>query len=195
MRARFARKLPFIVTTCLLLGGFGGCGSDEEQGSPANRAAAEQAAERTFASAPKPLAKLYEQRSELLSGGTEAFEARLSELRGFPIVVNKWASWCGPCRTEFPFFQSQAAKRGDEVAFLGIDANDSEDAARTFLEDNPVPYPSYLDPGEEIAASIDAHPGFPATAFFNSDGEQVYTYRGGYASEGDLAADIERYAR
>jgi cytochrome c biogenesis protein CcmG/thiol:disulfide interchange protein DsbE len=195
MRARFARKLAFIAGTCLLVGGFVACGSEGEEGGSQTAAASDRAAERSLARAPKPLAALYEQRNELLSGGTAAFEERLRELRGFPIVVNKWASWCGPCRAEFPFFQSQAAKLGDEVAFVGIDFFDSNDAARTFLDANPVPYPSYLDPDKEIAASLDVEGETPATVFFNSKGEQVYAYRGGYASEQDLAADIERYAR
>ena len=72
------------------------------------------------------------------------------------MVVNKWASWCGPCRFEFPFFQEVAAERGDEVAFIGIDSDDSEDAARTFLDEFPVPYPSFSDPDEEIARALDA---------------------------------------
>jgi cytochrome c biogenesis protein CcmG/thiol:disulfide interchange protein DsbE len=184
-----------MAATCLLVAGFVACGSDEGEGGSSGGAKTEVTAERTFTGAPKPLAALYEDRNELLPGGTEAFEQRLAELRGYPIVVNKWASWCGPCRAEFPFFQSQAAELGDEVAFVGIDFFDSDDAARTFLDANPVPYPSYLDPDKEIAASLDVEGETPATVFFSSKGEQVYAYRGGYASEGDLAADIERYAR
>jgi cytochrome c biogenesis protein CcmG/thiol:disulfide interchange protein DsbE len=195
MRAKLVRKLTFIATTCLLIAGIVACGSEEGEAGPEEQARSEKIAERTFARAPEPLAALYKQRNELLPGGPDAFEERLEELRGFPVVVNKWASWCDPCRTEFPFFQSQAAKLGDKVAFLGVDSNDSDDAARTFLEANPVPYPSYTDPDLEIAASLDAEREFPATIFFNSRGEQVSVYRGGYASENELAADIERYAR
>jgi thiol-disulfide isomerase/thioredoxin len=138
---------------------------------------------------------LRDQANELLDGGTTAFEARLGELRGHPVVVNKWASWCGPCRFEFPFFQELAAERGDEIAFLGVDSDDSDDAARTFLEELPLPYPSYSDPDEEIARSLDAEREFPATVFIDSNGERVFVHRGAYASEKDLTADIERYAR
>jgi cytochrome c biogenesis protein CcmG/thiol:disulfide interchange protein DsbE len=136
-----------------------------------------------------------EQAGELLDGGTDALEARLDELRGHPVVVNKWASWCGPCRAEFPYFQGLAIDRGDEIAFLGIDSDDSEDAARTFLEELPLPYPSYSDPDKAIAASLDAEREFPATVFIDAAGEQVFVHRGAYASEDALVADIERYAR
>lgn len=150
--------------------------------------------ERLLAEAPPPLAELVEQRNELLGGGVEAFEARLRELRGHPVVINKWASWCGPCRFEFPFFQSQAARHGAKVAFLGLNSNDSEDAARTFLEEFPVPYPHYSDPESKLAEAIDVGFEFPATVFLDSEGEQVYAQRGGYASEAELARDIRRHA-
>lgn len=150
--------------------------------------------EQALAGAPRPLAALYAQRNELLGGGADAFEKRVAQLRGYPIVANKWASWCGPCRAEFPFFQRLSAKLGNQVAFVGVDSDDSEDAARTFLGEYPVPYPSYSDPGEEIAAVIKATLGFPSTAFYDSHGELVYTKQGGYASQEDLLADIRRYA-
>ena len=112
------------------------------------------------------------------------------------MVVNKWASWCGPCRFEFPFFQSQADERGAEVAFLGIDSNDSEEAAETFLEELPLPYPSYLDPDQELADEfLDNAREFPATGFYDSSGELAYVHLGGYADEASLAADIDKYAQ
>jgi cytochrome c biogenesis protein CcmG, thiol:disulfide interchange protein DsbE len=146
-----------------------------------------------LADAPRPLADLYANGDALLDGGVAAFESQLAELRGYPVVVNKWASWCGPCRHEFPFFQSQAAERGTEVAFVGVDSGDSPEAAATFLEELPLPYPSFNDPDQEIARSFDARE-FPATAFYDSDGRLVYTRLGGYATEDELAADIERHS-
>ena len=92
---------------------------------------------------------------ELLDGGTEAFK-RSRQLKGRPIVINKWASWCDPCRAEFPIFQQVATERGKEVAFVGIDGSDSTNPASEFLAEHPVPYPSYVDPDEEIAQAIRA---------------------------------------
>ncbi|MDP9187614.1 MAG: TlpA family protein disulfide reductase, partial [Actinomycetota bacterium] len=145
--------------------------------------------------APPALAAVREQANELLDGGDEAFQQRLDQLQGTPVVVNKWASWCGPCRLEFPYFQSQATERGSEVAFLGVGGNDSEAALATFLEQLPLPYPTYVDPDLEIAKELGGlTQAFPATAFYDSSGELVFTYNGSYTSEEDLAADIDRYA-
>jgi cytochrome c biogenesis protein CcmG, thiol:disulfide interchange protein DsbE len=150
---------------------------------------------KALAGAPKPLAKLYDQADQLLPGGAEAFQQRLAELRGHPVVVNKWASWCGPCREEMPWLQRQAAERGKRIAFIGVDSKDSDSAAKEFLNEFPVPYPSYTDPDQDIALLINATIGTPATAIYDSSGKQVHVQQGQYASQSALAADIQRYAR
>jgi cytochrome c biogenesis protein CcmG, thiol:disulfide interchange protein DsbE len=147
-----------------------------------------------LADAPPRLAALYEQANELLPGGVDAFRAELDSLRGHPVVVNKWASWCGPCRAEFPHFQAVSAELGDRVAFLGVDSEDSADAAATFLGEYPVPYPSFSDPDGEIAAEIEATLGFPATVFYDRDGKLVHVRQGPYTSEEELRAEVRRYA-
>ena len=163
----------------------GGCGEDGGGGHPDYAKA--------LAGAPAPLAALHRQGNELLGGGRAAYEKRIESLRGYPVVVNVWASWCGPCRFEFPAFQRMSAKYGKRVAFLGVDLEDSDDAARTFLESHPVPYPSYTDPEEEIAEGL-GDSRLPETAYYNREGELVYLKLGQYPSESDLEADIERCA-
>jgi thiol-disulfide isomerase/thioredoxin len=128
-------------------------------------------------------------------GGRDAFEARIQKERGTPIVVNKWASWCGPCRLEFPFFRDQATKRKGEIAFIGVNSNDNRGDAEDFLKEEPVPYRHFDDPKLEIAAAFNAVQAFPSTAFYDSEGKVAFVHQGGYASEADLAKDIERYAR
>ena len=80
------------------------------------------------------------------------------------------------------------------MAFLAIDSEDSDDAANTFLREEPVPYPSYTDPDKEIADSIGASLGLPDTAFYDRSGELVYLKQGPYDDEAELRADIERFA-
>jgi cytochrome c biogenesis protein CcmG, thiol:disulfide interchange protein DsbE len=149
---------------------------------------------KALAGSPPPLAALHRQANELLPGGVDAYEKRLLTLRGYPAVVNLWASWCGPCRFEFPHFQRAAAGYGKRVAFLAVDKQDSDEAAATFLEEAPVPYPSYSDPDEEIADSIGASLGLPDTAFYDRDGKLVYLKQGPYADLAELRADVKRYA-
>src|SRR5271167_4033037 len=83
---------------------------------------------------PPALAGLHAQANQILPGGLPALRARLAALRGTPIVINKWASWCEPCRAEFGVFQRVSVSRGREVAFVGIDSGDYSQAdARAFL--------------------------------------------------------------
>jgi len=149
---------------------------------------------KALAGSPAPLAALHAQSNRLLAGGADAYEERIAALRGHPAVVNVWASWCGPCRFEFPHFQRAAARYGKRVAFLGIDSQDSGDAARTFLEEAPVPYPSYTDPDGEIADSVGASLGLPDTAFYDRRGKLVHLKQGPYDDPAELRAEIERYA-
>ena len=178
-----------LVCAIALVALAAGCGSDEP------RSAATQADfERALSGAPAPLARLYGQPAALVGGGTEAFRRQLADLRGYPVVVNKWASWCGPCRHEFPFFQQQVMKRGKRVAFLAVNSEDAREPAEKFLQEIPVPYPSFLDPDSDIAELLGLSRNFPTTTFYDRRGKQIYTKPGGYASEAALADDVREYA-
>lgn len=151
------------------------------------------AAKMALQGAPAPLAALHEQSSELLGGGQEALDARLRALRGHPVVVNVWGSWCPPCRAEFPIFQALGTSRGKEIAFLGIDTVDPSDRARAYLEDFPLPYPSYSDPRGNLARSVGGIGGAPVTSFYDAAGKRVHVKQGGYRRAADLEADLEQY--
>ena len=166
-----------------------GCGADEPKS-----AATQADFRRALAGAPPPLARLYSRPGELVGGGPAAFRRQLADLRGYPVVVNKWASWCGPCRHEFPFFQQQVKKRGKRVAFLAVNSEDAREPAQKFLKEIPVPYPSFLDPDNDIAKLLGLERNFPITTFYDRRGEQIYTKPGGYASEAALADDVREYA-
>lgn len=187
-----ARFRPLFVVGALaltvLLGS--GCGGSEggDYGGPHPDYA------KALAGAPPPLAALYRQGNELLDGGTSAYEKRIAGLHGYPVVANVWASWCVPCRQEFPVLQKLSARYGKQVAFLGVNAEDSDDAASTFLGEEPVPYPSYTDPDKEILTSLGALGGLPDTAFYDDSGDLVYLKQGPYRDESELEADIRQYA-
>jgi thiol-disulfide isomerase/thioredoxin len=149
---------------------------------------------KALAGSPAPLAALHRQANQLLDGGADAYEERIASLHGYPVVVNVWASWCGPCRFEFPILQRLSAAYGKRVAFLGVDSQDSDDAARTFLSEAPVPYPSYTDPDQDIKGSVGAGFGLPDTAFYDRSGKLVYLKQGPYSKAADLRHDIERCA-
>jgi thiol-disulfide isomerase/thioredoxin len=142
---------------------------------------------------PPVLTSLHAQANRLLGGGATAFKALLGRLRGYPVVVNKWASWCGPCQSEFPVFQRVAVTFGRRVAFVGLDGKDHDGAAAAFLRRFPVSYPSYVDPQEGIARTIQAATYYPQTIYFDRNGHQVYDHAGPYLSAASLEQDIRRY--
>jgi cytochrome c biogenesis protein CcmG/thiol:disulfide interchange protein DsbE len=109
-------------------------------------------------------------------------------------VVNKWASWCGPCKAEFPIFQHAVTQYGKRVAFLGVNANDADAAARSFLRSEALPYPSYSDRNLAISGKLGIVPIFPTTVFLDAQGQRQYIHQGYYRSTDDLTADIRRYA-
>jgi thiol-disulfide isomerase/thioredoxin len=153
------------------------------------------AAKRKLAAAPAALRSLYAQADQLLGGGRRAFDRRLASLRGHPVVVNKWASWCGPCQSEFPVFQSVATQRGTKVAFLGVDGTDVDAAARRFLARRPLPFPSYKDPHEVIARSLEIPKNYPMTVFLDRSGKMAHIHVAAYRNDAALLKDIERYLR
>lgn len=172
-----------------------GCGSDEESsgasaeaGTTATAPAAKQGSD---AKLPKPLAANREEANEILEEGS--LDPKLAELQGFPVVVNQWGSWCPPCRAEFPYFQQAAEKYADEVAFVGIDMQDSREAAEAFLDELPVPYPSVFDPNAAQIASLGGGVVSPTTVFIDERGEVVDLFQGEYVSLEQLETDIEKF--
>ena len=152
------------------------------------------AAKRKLEAAPAPLNGLYAQANQLIGGGTSAFTDRLAELKGHPLVINKWASWCGPCQAEFPIFQSVATQRGADVGFLGLNVTDTDSHARGFLAKRPLPFPSYVDPEEKLTGSLKAPLKLaPVTIFLARDGKVATIHTGPYRSAAQLNTDIDRY--
>jgi thiol-disulfide isomerase/thioredoxin len=148
---------------------------------------------RDLRGAPAPLAALHAQHNQLLDGSVKAVRARLAALRGHPVVVNKWGSWCVPCRQEFPILQHAAQRFGKRVAFLGVDVVDPVDQARAFLRRFPVTYPSYRDPHGAISQDLGVPANAPVMLFLDPGGKTAFIHQGQYKNLGDFEADIERY--
>jgi len=132
--------------------------------------------------------------NRIVGEGRRALEARLASLEGHPVVVNQWASWCSPCRHEFPFFASAVRKHGARVAFVGVDFMDSRDPAEALLADVPPGFPSIFDDDGEAARAIGMGRAMPMTLFIGPDGRTRHAKLGGYADEQALETDIGRYA-
>jgi thiol-disulfide isomerase/thioredoxin len=147
-----------------------------------------------LAGSPPALEALHHQGGRLLEGGTHALHARLADLKGYPVVINKWASWCVPCKDEFATFQRVSAEYGRRVAFLGLDSADtSRTDAVAFLKSFPVSYPSYYDPSGALGEQLTDSPFTPVTVFIPRHG-RPFIRQGQYPSVGKLRRDIERYA-
>jgi cytochrome c biogenesis protein CcmG, thiol:disulfide interchange protein DsbE len=160
---------------------------------PNSKLTVKQVRER-LAGTPEPLAALHAQADEILPGGLTALRARLAALRGTPVVIDKWSSSCEPCRGEAPIFQHVSVSRGREVAFLGIDSNESNRSeALAFLRTFPVGYPSYYDPSGQAGIAITDSDFTPVTVFFNRSGSE-FIHQGPFASVAKLEAAVERYA-
>lgn len=184
-----------IVAVLAAAGGLSACGGGSAGGAPPEQRiaplSAAQVRERT-AGAPEPLAAVHRQGNQLLRGGKPALQRRLADLRGYPVVLNVWGSWCVPCRTEFPIFQRVSVDLAKRVAFLGIATQDPPENAAKFLRGVPVPFPSFLDFDGSMAKGLGLV-GTPSTIFYDRAGKAAFLHQGQYTSAADLEADIAKY--
>lgn len=102
---------------------------------------------------------------------------------GQPLVINFWASWCGPCRTEMPDLAATAQRLGDAVRFVGVTFDDRPEDSREFLQEVPVPYDVYVDAhGHDLFRALEAR-GTPATVLVAADGMVVHRHAGPITSQ------------
>jgi thiol-disulfide isomerase/thioredoxin len=98
--------------------------------------------------------------------------------RGSVLVVNFWASWCGPCRAEQPELNQVArAYRGRGVRFIGVNVRDSRGAAVSYAEEFQIPYPSLYDQAALTAVRLQAF-ALPSTFILDRDGVVAYRLTG-----------------
>ena len=119
----------------------------------------------------------------------EEFEGILVGLRGTPVVVNIWASWCAPCRTEMPLLQDAADTYEGRAVILGVASNDDPGEARRFLDRLGLTYPNVFDASGEIRVALGLT-AYPTTYLFDAEGQIRARVNGGI-SEQRLAGLIE----
>lgn len=128
--------------------------------------------------------------TDLPAADFAAYLAVLEHARGAPLVVNVWASWCGPCRAEAPDLARVARAYEGRVRFLGIDVLDARPSARAFVREVGWPYPSLYDPAGAIRDRLGVV-GQPATLVYDRAGTLVATHVGPVTAE-QLSAELDR---
>ncbi|MGH2722715.1 MAG: TlpA family protein disulfide reductase [Actinomycetota bacterium] len=125
----------------------------------------------------RPASLLPSDRLELPEFGFEEFQTLLVELRGTPVVVNIWGSWCPPCFVEAPDLARVAREFEGRVQFLGVDILDDRRAARRFILRFDWPYPSVFDPNGEIRDRL-GYVGQPITVIYDGRGDVAFEWTG-----------------
>jgi thiol-disulfide isomerase/thioredoxin len=104
-----------------------------------------------------------------LAGGPDVF---LNDLGDRPVLVNLWASWCGPCREEMPLIEDAYARSGDRIGFLGVNTEDPRSAAVSLLADLDVTFAHLVDPEGRLLTELGL-PGLPVTLAVAADGRVI----------------------
>lgn len=103
-------------------------------------------------------------------------EVKLSDMRGKPVIVNFWASWCGPCKSEMPDFEEAYKKYGDEICFMMVNMTDGSSetvsTASKFIASKGYSFPVYYDTKTEAAIAYGVY-SIPATYFIDSEGRGI----------------------
>jgi cytochrome c biogenesis protein CcmG, thiol:disulfide interchange protein DsbE len=127
-----------------------------------------------------PLLPTYADTLPLMDPAT--FERLMGQLEGTPVLVNFWGEWCPPCREEMPRLVAAHEEWGDRVQFVGVDILDSRGAARAFMEEFGMTFPSVFDPPDAIKTSLGLF-GQPVTAFYRTDGSLEFAWTGPISEE------------
>ena len=158
-------RLFFIIITLILLVS---CRTNVS-----THVASEETVEPSVQAVPKSSRDLLLTRGALapdfLLAGFNGETYRLSDQKGKGVVLNFWASWCGPCRWEMPYFEKNWKEYQENILFVGVAVRDFEEEARLFSELTGVSYPNGLDNNGEIAALYNVA-SMPTTYFIDKDG-------------------------
>jgi cytochrome c biogenesis protein CcmG/thiol:disulfide interchange protein DsbE len=140
--------------------------------------------------------------AQIPAGGTEVadFESitgpQLEEVLaviGRPVVVNVWASWCHPCRSEAPLLAAAHSQFDGEIEFIGVDVQDNQSDAKSFVSQFGLEFTHYFDRDRSVPNHFGVI-GTPVTMFFDAEGNLVSTHLG-VIDERSLALGIDEIRR
>ena len=111
---------------------------------------------------------------------------KLSDFQGKPVILNFWASWCGPCKSEMPDLEEAFSTYGDEIHFLIVNMTDGQqetlESASAYISDNGYTFPVYFDTQQEAAYAYSVY-SIPVTYLIDSDGNYQGYFRGAMSSD------------
>ena len=111
---------------------------------------------------------------------------KLSDFQGKPVLLNFWASWCGPCKSEMPDIEKAFSTYGDEIHFLIVNMTDGQqetvESAFSYISDNGYTFPVYFDTQQEAAYAYGVY-SIPVTYLIDSDGNYQGYFRGAMSSD------------
>lgn len=119
--------------------------------------------------------------------------AALLETSTQPVIVNIWASWCIPCRSEAPLIERAYNQFGDQIRFIGVNVADTQSGARQFIDEFGLSFENLFDAARTVPAALGGS-GVPLTFFFAPGGELVH-YQPGVIDERTLALQIDELLR
>jgi thiol-disulfide isomerase/thioredoxin len=121
-------------------------------------------------------------------------EVSLSDFKGKPVVLNFWASWCPPCKSEMPHFNAKYGEVKDDIVFMMVDLVDGQRETQAkgqkYVDDNGFTFPVYFDNQQEAASKYGIS-SIPTSLFIDKNGDIVAGYQGAI-DEKTLAAAIEK---
>jgi thiol-disulfide isomerase/thioredoxin len=193
MTARIRAGVALIAVVSLMVVG---CGDEAEPAAPSTSSPADAPAPSIPGVAPCPesdadVAVVADGLPDLtLPCLTSGPDVRLAGLRGTPLVVNVWASWCAPCREELPLLVDLDERTDtDDLLVLGVDLLDRTDPAIAIVEDFGLRFASVVDADGDLRAALGLQAP-PVTYFVDADGVIVRTKIGAFASQAELDAAV-----
>jgi cytochrome c biogenesis protein CcmG, thiol:disulfide interchange protein DsbE len=144
-------------------------------GGPAEPSTTPQGTIRAENATQAPLLPIFA--DELPAMDPATFGRLLEQLKGTPVIVNFWGSWCPPCKDEMPRLVAAHREFGDRVQFVGVDILESRGEARSFMREYHMTFPSVFDPPDEIKGSLGQF-GQPTTIFLRADGTFEFAWGG-----------------